>query len=220
VNAGESSDDNLPALRAARYVPTDAWVEAFDAQCTEATLKRLRRYALLLARLPGGDHLGDSAAYAEEIVQAVVTDAMDGVLRWDPDARDLEPYLIDVIRLRIRRDRRRAARYEHVSLDAAQAHDPASLLRDVETGPSGDAPQRDAGVWGEMTATMERLRALVAADPLALRFLDALDQSAETRTEIMRVAGLTRAEYHNTRRRLARLLAHLHPGRRMVAEDN
>jgi len=53
-----------------------------------------------------------------------------------------------------------------------------------------------------------------------IRFLDALDQNAETRAEIMRVAELTRAEYHNTRRRLARLLAHLHPGRRMAAKDN
>src|SRR5262249_47359307 len=142
--------------------PPQAWVEAFDAQCTEATLKRLRRYALLLARLPGGEQLGDHTAYAEETVQAVITDVVDGVLRWHPSAQDLEPYLTDVIRLRVRRDRRRAARYEHVSLTALLP-DHASILDEVERHPSasvsahGDDP--DATTWGEMTATLAQLRA-------------------------------------------------------------
>ena len=71
-----------------------------------------------------------------------------------------------------------------------------------------------------MTATLQRLREHIAADELALRFLAAVEQNADTRAEIMRLAGLTRAEYHNTRRRLARLLARLAPGRYMPMKDN
>jgi hypothetical protein len=224
VSVGESSDDNLRAVPAQRHGPTDAWLEAFNTQCTEAMLKRLRRYALLLARCPGGEQLGDLTAYAEEVTQAVVTDVADGVLRWEPSARELEPYLTDVIRLRVRRDRKRAARYPHLSLDAVPPRDRAPLLDEVDSQLASNASARgddhDADARRAMTATLGRIRRLVAADPLALRFLDAFDQGAATRGEIMKVAGFTRAEYHNTRRRLARLFSKLHLDRRAPAKDN
>ena len=224
VNAGESSDDNLRSTRSRAFVPTEAWIDAFDAQCTEALLKRLRRYALLLARLPGGEFLGDQASYAEEVVQATVTDIVSGTLRWDPATRDLEPYLTDTIRLRVRRDRRRAARYAHVSIDAAYPSTRASLLDEVESRLAADASslpgEHHGSMWGSMTHSMQRLRELLSADSLAQRFLDALNAGASTRAEVMRTAGLTRAEYHNTRRRIARLLAHLEPDECMPGRDN
>ena len=207
MNVGDSSDDNLRTVHAARHVPTEAWLEAFYAQCTETMLKRLRRYARLLARRPCGELLGDPVAYAEEVTQTAVADVADGVLRWEPPVRDLEPYLADVIRLRVRRDRRRAARDARVSLDAPHQHDRTSLLDEMNTRI-------------EMTTTLRRLRELVAVDPLALRFIDAIEQTATTRAEIMKLAGLTRTEYHNTRRRLARLLARLRTDRQTPAKDN
>jgi hypothetical protein len=224
VSVGESSDDNLRTSQPEPFAPAESWIEAFDAQCTDAMLKRLRRYAFLLARQPGGEHLGDHAAYAEETVQGAVADLAAGVLRWDPLARDLEPYLADVIRLRVRRDRKRAARHQEVSLDAVHPKHRRSPMRDPEMQLVASAPahtdESEENVWGSMPRNMQRLRERVSADPLAQRFLDAVELDATTRAEIMRVAGITRAEFHNTRRRLARLLAHLDPGRRTPAKDN
>src|ERR1051325_861348 len=224
VNVDDSSDDNLRTVRPERHAPGNAWTDAFDAQCTDTMLKRLRRYALVLARCPGGARLGDPTDYAEELTQAVLTDVIEGVLRWDPSARDLEPYLADVIRLRVRRDRKRAARHPHVSLDALHPHAHASLLDEMDRQLAASASERshdrDTDSWDTMTANLARLRKLVVADTLALRFLDAPDQKAKTRVEIMKLDGLTRAEYHNTRRRVARLLAHLHADRRTPAKDN
>lgn len=214
VSVGESSDDNLRSARPEPFVPAEAWIEAFDAQCTEAMLKRLRRYVLLLARVSGGEHMGDHASYAEELVQAAVTDLVAGVLRWDPSLKDLESYLTDVIRLRVRRDRKRAARFKHVSIDAAPPSAPGAPIREVEihlaAGAAAHADESEPSSSDSMTGSMRRLRESFSDDPLALRFLDAIeqdDQDAFTRAEIMKIAGLTRAEYHNTRRRIARYLA-------------
>jgi hypothetical protein len=224
VSVGESSDDNLRSTRPEPFVHAEAWIEAFDEQCTEALLKRLRRYALLLARIPGGEHLGDAASYAEEQVQAAVTDLVGGVLRWDPSTKNLEPYLMDVIRLRVRRDRKRAARFQHVSIDATPSSNSGMPIRDMElqlaASASPHADEREVSSPSSMTRTMQRLRDFFSEDPPALRYLDAIDAigpDATTRAEIMKAAGLTRAEYHNTRRRVARHIARLDPSR---AKDN
>jgi heme exporter protein D len=227
VSVGESSDDNLRSARPEPFVPAEAWIEAFDTQCTEETLKRLRRYALLLAKLPGGEHMGDHASYAEELVQAAVTDLVAGVLRWDPSVKDLEPYLTDVLRLRVRRDRKRAAQFKHVSIDAASPSDPGASIREVEmrlaVSASARADETEMSSSDSMTRSMRRLREFFSDDPLAQRFLAAIEQDEQdafTRAEIMKVAGLTRAEYHNTRRRIARFLARSDRGQRMPAKDN
>lgn len=127
---------------------------------------------------------------------------MEGVLRWDPKNDDLEPYLVDVIRLRARRERKRAERHQHVSLDELALDDSLSspeLIDDADTTITA------------MTRIMTKLRALSVDDSLAQRFLDAVDQEATTRAEVMRVSGLTSSRYHNTRRRLARLITQLEP---------
>jgi hypothetical protein len=223
VSVGESSDDNLRSTRPEPFVHGEAWIEAFYEQCTEALLKRLRRYALLLARVPGGEHLGDAASYAEEQVQAVMADLVEGVLRWDPSTKNLEPYLMDVIRLRVRRDRKRAARFKHVSIDATPSSNPGMPIGDMQLQLAAHVDDGEVRSPDSMTRSMQRLRSFFSDDPLALRLLDAIgaiDQDAATRSEIMKVARLTRAEFHNTRRRIARYLARLDRGQGLRAKDN
>jgi len=134
------------------------------------------------------------------------------------------PHLEVVIRLRARRDRRRAARYEHVSIDSFEPDDASSEIADVEASlavsTSARTIESDKSAEAAMTETMTQLRALAVDDPLAQRFLDATDHEATTRAQIMRLAGLTRTEYHNTRRRLARLVAQLQTRRAPSAKED
>lgn len=202
MKADERSDDDSRRRRHPPFVPEEAWIDAFDAQCTADMLKRLQRFAASWARILAGESAGNAAYYAEELVQDALRDTMEGVLRWDPRNDDLEPYLIDVIRLRARRERKRAERHQHVSLDELTLDDSLSspeLIDDADTTITA------------MTRTMAKLRALSADDSLAQRFLDAVAQEATTRAEVMRVSGLTSSQYHNTRRRLARLITQLEP---------
>ena len=214
----EHSEDDSRRRSRAPFVPSESWIDAFDAQCTEPMLKGLRRYAASWARLLSKDYGND---YAEEIVQNALTDTMRGVLRWDPLADNLGPYLEAVIRLRARRDRKRARRNEHVSIDALDPDDPSSGITDVEASLAVSTSARTIeSAEAARTETMTQLRALAVDDPLALRFLDAMEHDVITRAQIMRFAGLTRAEYHNTRRRLARLRTQLETRQTSSAKED
>jgi hypothetical protein len=222
MNTDEQSDSNSQQRTHTSFVLNEAWIDAFDAQCTNDTLKELSRYAQSWARLLGRASDSNDPFYADELVQNAVTDTIAGVVRWDPTACDLKSYLTDVIRLRARRDRKRSRRYDHVSLDALDPDDASSLIAPSETslllsGESEASTGPDGGT-SVMTRMMTRLRALAADDSLVQRFLDATEQDATTRREIMRIAGLTLTEYHNTRRRLARIVAQLGANRTTSAK--
>lgn len=83
MKAGEHSDDGSGRRHRDPFVPSEAWIDAFDAQCTDAMIKRLQRFAAAWARILGGEYAANDADYADELVQNVLTDTMEGVLRWD-----------------------------------------------------------------------------------------------------------------------------------------
>jgi len=217
MNPNEQPEDDPERLPRAPFVPPEAWIEAFDAQCTDRMIKALRRYAGSWARFLGGDAGND---YAEELVQTALTDTACGVLRWDPAAGELEPYLIMVIRLRARRDRKSAARHEHVFIDAIDSDDAA--FADLEASLAVD-PARTMVSAEKADALMDwkiaELRALAPSDQDVQRFLDAIDQGAITKPQIMRLTGLTKTEFSNVRRRLARLVVQLTPRQAPSTEE-
>jgi len=139
------------------------------------------------------------------------------VLHWDPSTRSLLLHLLNAMRWRARRDRAHAERYLHVPLDAEEEDrdddddeptlspgDEVSLRAEVLATAAYKAESEDSDA--RATAITARLRELSAGDPLGLRFLDAIELEAHTRSDIMSLAELTIADYHNTRRRLMRLL--------------
>jgi hypothetical protein len=155
----------------------------------------------------------------EELVQSVAADVLAGVLRWDPGERDLESLMVDVIRLRVRRDRARARRHVHVPLNEGDTTD--ERLKAHWTGREVARRANHPTSAPDSALTMlPRLRGRVIDDPHALRFLAAIEQGASTRAEIMHAAQLSRDEYHNTRRRLARLLARLQSDDQASREGN
>jgi hypothetical protein len=219
MNPDEQPDDDPRRPPRAPFVPPESWIEAFDAQCTAPMLKGLRRYVAWWARIIGFDAGND---YAEDLVQNALTDTYQGVLRWDPHDGELEAHLLMVIRLRSRRDRKRARRYELVSFDyldpdrAMSTQVEASLAHDQAPQTRGGAEYAAAA----MDRTMAELRALTLGDPRAQRFLGAIEQDVSTKADIMRLAGLTSLEYRNTRRRISRLVDQLTSGRAISTKED
>lgn len=209
-------DDDPQRPSRSASAPPEAWIDAFDTQCTAALLKRLRRFAAYRARALGWSSAANDAYYAEELVQDAVTDTLLGVLRWDPSIQPLDRHLLDAVRLRARRDRAHAERYRHYSIDAWSDHgddededDGASFVT-AEAEASLQATAPDPAASARTRAAIAKLRELSGDDLLAQRFLDAIEHDdAHTRAEVMRLAGLTSVDYHNTRRRLARLYSQL-----------
>lgn len=214
MNADDTLEDFPRPRPRIPFSPSEAWIDALDQQCTESTLKTLRRYTVWLAGMFGHP---DPEGYAEDLVQTTVADVASGILHWDPAAQSLEPYLIDQLRLRARREHKRATRqlqrYEHISLDMTHDDEPESSRVELEASravaPLMPAPF-EAHPDEEQARLMNALRARTARDPMAQRFLDAIEQHAMSAKDVMRIARMTQNDYHNTRRRLVRAFEHIH----------
>jgi hypothetical protein len=206
----EAEDEERADAR--RVVASGAWIDAFEAQTTAAMVRRVRRYAHKLAQsvASAGGVGGDF--YAHELVQDALTDTLTGVLRWDPRATSLEGHLSSRIRSRARHDRVAAAAAGHESIDVDRDDD------DHEGGVLEEAEaallqwQGDAAAADDARRAVAKMRALAQDDPEVLAIMDAFDDGAENKPEVMAATRLSAKAYRNARDRLCRL------GRRVVAD--
>lgn len=211
MNADDQIDDPRPRSRDP-FTPSEAWIDAFERQCTDAMLKTLRRYAAWLAGISGRQ---GQASYddGEELLQNALVDITSGRLRWDPAAQALEPYLSDVLRLRARRERtadKQKDRPKHISID-----DDTSSSVETEASLAVVSLELSASHAAAMTQRMQELRSLAADDEIATRFLDAFenDDADKSPAAIMYAAGLSSKQYYSARKRLARLYSQVEEGR-------
>ena len=192
------------------FVPSDAWINAFNTQCTEELWKKLKPFAARCARGVGkaGGVVDDY--YVRELVQDVLADTRLGVLRWDPSAKSLEEHARDAIASRTYHDRGHAKRYPRESIDA---FDPDSSHATMAAIDASLLDQREASLHTAAlveNALME-LRELAAGDSVVLRLLDAFEVRATTKADVMLVTDLSDRTYHAARTRLDRLVTRLSP---------
>jgi hypothetical protein len=205
----------------APFLPSDDWIEAFEAQFTKELLKKAKRFAERRARWVG--HVGGVVDdyYVRELVEDVLGDTSVGVLRWDPSVERLEEHVMDAIKSRSSHDIAHAKRFPRESIDAFDpdashatmaAVDAVLLLRREAS--------RDTAALAE-TALVE-LRELAAEDRVVLQLLDAFATGATTKADVMLLTGMSDKTYHAARVRLDRLVArlspHAQPSRRVLAK--
>lgn len=217
-------DDASPTRRrpALPFVPSEEWIEQFDAQCTEILLKRARRYAALRAQDLGWEMPTAGPNDPDELVDNIVRDTLAGVLRWDPNVRGFDRHLFDAVRSRVTRYAKRAAQYPHESMDSVDYADTSPLMVEVEAQLRMDAPEATIDVRLRLIETVRCLRKLAQGKPLVQRLLTAFERRATDKESVMRIAKMTSAEYQNARRQLARLVerlpSHLKPRGQLVAK--
>jgi DNA-directed RNA polymerase specialized sigma24 family protein len=181
-------------------LPSDV-LEAFKAQCDRELNNRVTRYARRLAAAVAdlGGSGGD--ALAEDMVQEALLDTYRGVLRWDPAAASLEFHLTSRIRSRARDERRRAVAYPHVSLStpAKEESEGPSFLEEAEAALS---VQQEAEARARRVRRRGVMKKLIAEDPDVRAILNAVEDGATTKADILRATGLSTREYRNARDRL------------------
>jgi hypothetical protein len=203
--------DPLPRLPPSH--PSDAWMAAFAEQCTAALYVDAKRFAARRAgavRKQGG--LVDDY-YVRELVQNVLADTVAGVLRWDPTIKALAEHVWDSIRTRTNHDRIRAERFQHEPIDVFDPAAPGDLLGEIEAALEDRAasPTPELAPWtAELLATCRRR---AAGSPTILRMLNAIEDGATTRAEVMQATGMSEVEYHAARVRLGRWALKLSPHR-------
>ena len=190
----------------ASFVPTEDWIDAFEAQCTEKLMQRARRYAARRARGLGGITDGD---HAGELVQDALTDTATGVLYWDPSEKTLQAHIRDAIKTRTNHDRAHALKFPHEGLEVLNPDGEAEILAEADAALL-ERGQMESDEPTELAAErLARLRQLASGDRAVLQLLGAFAMNATSKANVMRIAGLSAVAYDNARRRLRRLVVQL-----------
>jgi hypothetical protein len=193
--------------RAARQPVTrsEQWEQAFEEQLLAPNfLERMRAFARGRARLVSRYRKVDEY-YASELVQDVLDDTWEGVLTWDPARVDLEKHVMDSIQSRSRHDCLHAKRFHHESLD----NEGSQALVEIQLGEEQARREEREALRRVSDAIMAALRSLAADDPEVLLLVDAYEQHAIKKVDVLEVTGLTSAQYKAARERLRRLRDHL-----------
>lgn len=185
-----------------RFVPSEAWIEAFHAQYSGALTQLIGRYAA--RRVSGARKDATSGGYARELVLRVLGDTLLGKPPWDPDTTPLADHLRAVIKSRTEADWDPSEGPRRVSIDAV-TRDGRSPVRDAadralyERLPDPRAKENAA-------AALVELRRRAAGDAEVLALIEAKARDAKSRAEVMRLTGFSEQQYRSARRRLNRIL--------------
>jgi hypothetical protein len=187
------------------FLPSEQWIEAFTQQMTEPSFHdSMWRSAECYAGKLSHVRKVDPEAYALELVQDILDDTLEGKIAWDPARVSLRKHVRDAIKSRSRHDYRRACKRRHTSLDeGGEAMLDALAASSLETEPEQAERIRFAATIAET------IRAHAADDPEVVLVLDAYEQGARSRSEVLEVVALTKLQYDAAKKRLSRLIEEL-----------
>jgi len=191
---------------------TDAWHDAFAAQCTDQLYDVGRRFAARRAAVVArcGGVVDDY--YVRELVANAISDTAAGALHWDPAVQSLEAHILDAISRRANHDCSRALRYRHEAVDFFDPDAPRALVEETEAKLADAVP----GLWYRPelgpVERVTRLRELAGQEDAHVPLvLDAFEAGAITKADVLHFTGLSDKEYRAARKRLMRLVAKLAP---------
>src|SRR5438309_1578319 len=122
---------------------SEAWTEAFAAQCTEALWEAARKYAAHRAVAVRRVNSAADAYYVRELVQDAIGDTQLQRVHRDPSVRSLKEHIFAVIRTRTYHDYQRANRFRRESFDAGDGDTGPELVAEVEAALQGRTQRAD-----------------------------------------------------------------------------
>jgi DNA-directed RNA polymerase specialized sigma24 family protein len=197
------------ALPRPPFIASEAWIDAFEAQCTKELYKRLKRFAAHRAHNVARAGAVVDDYYTWELVQDALADTTLGILCWDPGAKSLEAHIRDAIAARAHHDVRRARRFRHESVDVLATDAPRTMMAEIEASLHEHADDAEVDPVTRAAEVIAALRTLAAQDREVLLLLDAFAAGATDRKQVTKLTGLSSAAYRNARGRLSRLVAQL-----------
>jgi hypothetical protein len=192
--------------------PSEAWIEAFAAQCTEALWEAARKYAAHRAVAVRRVNSAADAYYERELVQDALGDTSMQIVRWDPSVRSLKEHIFAVIRTRTYHDYQRANRFRRESFDAGDGDTAPELVAEVEAALQDRTPRADPALAARIAERIAEVRTLAASDPVVVAVLDAADDGACDKADVMHHAQISDPTYHAAKVRLTRIVKKLSPG--------
>ena len=188
----------------------EPWRAAFDAQASMVLLDRVYRAARARMRIYAGRTQHVNAADVDDMVNGVLTDTLDGTLKWNYKSKPLLRHLLDTVKYRVRDDARRSWR-ETARLDVLdEEHTDASLGESMVSGAKLPRPDEAMCVGQIADELVAQIRKLIGNDREVVKLFEAICiKGAFERAEIMKETGLSAGAYKNARRRLDFILLQL-----------
>ena len=179
----------------------EAWINAFNAQCTRDLTQSLYRYAARL--LSGARKVSADSAAAMDLVQAAIHDMLDGPDHWAFIDEKLNAYLKKVIKRQILANLERADRLPHVSIDELTASGGLPESDELERALRDQRPDR--GDVEDAWSAINLLCRHAAGDGDVVALILALADDRTSRADVMAVTGFTAQRYRAAMRRLNRM---------------
>lgn len=183
------------------YTKPEAWIDAFNAQCTKDLTQSLYRYAARL--LSGARKVSSDSAAAMELVQTAIHGMLDGPDHWDFVRQKLSVYLKNSIKRQILANLERADRLPHVSLDELTAAGQSPESDELERALRDHRPDR--GDVEDAWSAIDLLCRRAVGDGDVIALILALADDRTSRADVMEVTGFSPQRYRAAMRRLNRM---------------
>lgn len=179
----------------------EAWINAFNAQCTRELTESLYRYAARL--LSGARKVSADSAAAMDLVQAAILDMLNGPDHWAFLDQQLGVHLKNVIKRQVLANLERADRLPHVSIEEVTSGGQLAEFDELEQALRGQHPDRGdiEDAWSAISLLCRR----AAGDGEVVALILALADDRTSRAEVMAVTGLSTQRYRAALRRLNRM---------------
>ncbi|HSQ02767.1 MAG TPA: hypothetical protein VLN59_01955 [Burkholderiales bacterium] len=149
-----------------------------------------------------------------ELVQDAIGDTQMQIVHWNPSVRSLKEHVFAVIRTRTYHDYQRANRVRRESFDASDGDTAPELVAEVEAALQDRTPRADPALAARVAERMAEVRTLAASDHVVVAVLDAADDGACDKADVMHHAQISDQTYHAAKERLTRIVKKLSPGTR------
>jgi hypothetical protein len=217
VHSGSARDSesspSLPSKRRAQgthgdaqddCTKSEAWLDAFGAQCTPEMRDSLNRYAERV--LSGARIVSADSAAAKELAAAAIFDLLNGPDHWDfaDPQKPLKLYLKNAIWRQAQEDFARAKRLPHVSIEELTAEDPGSGAEALE-----QALRQEHSDPSDMAYAQERVNRILrraAGNDDVLALIHAKRNDRTSRADVMEVTGFSPQRYRTAVSQLNRMV--------------
>ena len=211
---GRDNHDNPPKPSPELGPANAPWRALYKTQCTPEMFDDVVSYTAHRASWVEHQSGRRTPGVIADLVQDAVGDTWAGIVTWDPSRCSLAFHVKTVIRSRLSHEIERAEAYHHITtveLSEEALHDA------IETQQAPTISTELVNYADEFTA---RLVAAAGDDQEVLTLVELFRNGTTERRDVCRLGKMTATAYHNARRRLLRMVAHLPESLRRAAIDS
>jgi hypothetical protein len=195
--------------------PQQLWGTEFDKQFTKDMLRELHKRASALIKRYERYSPRKSTDTADDRINTALMKLFDGARTWDPARVDLSGFLLGVIASDLTSELRRSSLAPQISLEGrrrereddytGEPYDEANMVPRASIEDGIQVPLAPESIDAAWEVAMKYLYSLAEDDKLVIALLDAYEQDARTKRDVMKLLKWSSRTYKVAYARLVAL---------------